>query len=263
MLSPGPHDSATWKRVLEWSYCRSYDDGEYPPGVPSWLASMTVAQAEEALEVVPGSIDDTEDLEWTAKAADGVPCFLAADEDQDGELEDDEDDGYSGDYIPYYHDIECPLEYDSGSDIDDDCLIATITLSREDKDKDSGTEDLQPPYDISLLTNLRVYLLAQELEMPVLQLLARERFVHTATCHWHRFEGLSDLLDELYKRTEEADPVRTFMCRLVAASYRTAEDPLRTLLRNIMEKNGTFARDVLDCTSEVLNVHLGTGASDV
>lgn len=223
--------------------------------------------------------------QWTVKPADGVICGAAdedgdeeeddEDEEKDKDEEEDEDEEEADDedeeeleekeqknddddpdvYMVDDHEIECPLDYDSGSDLQEDPL----ELLKKDEQKAMPLVDAeqQAPYAVSLLTNFRVYIAAQEFQMPALQLLAREKFVHTATTHWFRFEQLSDLVEELYRRTDEADPVRAFTCRLVAARYQAAEEPLRTLLRSLMGRIGEFARDVLDSTFLVVGGHEG------
>lgn len=108
-------------------------------------------------------------------------------------------------------------------------------------------ESPQPPYRISLFANLRVYIAAKELQIPALQLLARERFAHTVRAHWSRFKDFPALIERVYVRTEKGDHLRTLICQIVAAGYGEGrETDFKAKVREVMVGNGEFATDVLD-----------------
>lgn len=188
----------------------------------------------------PGSWDDAVHTKCP------VPSSSVEDEDEDEKYTEHEDETSDVDSDVWMDDFEGPLEYDSESDLDEEELPDLKHHRNDPLEAETG-------YKLSLMTNFRVYVVAIEFQMPALQLLARERFVATATTHWQHYEHLGKLVEELYRRTTATDPVRAFMCRLVAAQYHSAQGPLRETLRSLMGTVPEFARDVLDCSVQVMS----------
>lgn len=205
--------------MLDFCYRHTYSDGEYPESVASFLTKMTAEDVRGALESPIVVVSDVEDPEWTA---DCIEC---------GGSEEEEDDDDDDEYFPYTCDINGPLEFDW-----------------ELVDEEEPVEDpSQPPYEISLFANFKVYIAAKELQIPSLQLLARERFAHSLRSHWARFADLPLLIEQIYLRTDRGDPLRALICRIVAADYDIEyEMTFKAEIRELMTRNGEFATEVLE-----------------
>lgn len=184
---------------------------------------MTLKDVHEALEAPLLVLSDVEDPEWVAEST---------------ESEGTEETGQEQDeYLPSKCDIHCALEYVSYP-LKDEMLSVDIT-----------SEPQQPPYEISLFANFKVYIAAKELQIPALQLVARERFAHSLRAHWARFADLPALIELVYARTDESDPLRALICQLAAAGYDSKFDMAsKAEIRELMTKNGEFAAEVLDAT---------------
>lgn len=210
-------------RVLYFCYRRTYSDGEFPTTVPPFLTSMTSNDVHDALEAPLAVLSDVEDPEWVAESTE-------CDGSKGIEQEQDE-------YLPSSCDIHCALEYDSDSS-EDEMPSAEIP-----------SEPQQPPYKISLFANFKVYIAAKELQIPALQLVARERFAHSLRAHWARFADLPALIELVYAKTDESDPLRALICQVAAARYDSKFDMAsKANIRELMTKNGEFAAEVLDAT---------------
>lgn len=220
------YDPETLGRVLDFCYRRTYSDGEFPETVTSFLTRMTADDVRDALEAPLVAVSDVEDPEWTAT------CL---------ECDDSEGDDGGDEYLPYTCDINSSLDFDLEPIDDEGPLVNVLSESRV-------VEDLpQPPYEISLLANFKVYIAAKELQIPSLQLLARERFAQSVQTHWVRFADFPALIEQVYLRTDESDPLRALICRIVAASYDNEyEMAFKAEIRELMARNGEFATDVLD-----------------
>lgn len=209
-------DPETLNRVLCFCYVRAYHDGEFPGIVAHFLTSMTDKDVLEALEAPFAVLSDVGDPEWVAESTE-------CDGSKDTEQEQDE-------YLPPSCDVHCPLEYNSDSSGDE---IDSVEIP---------LEPLQPPYEISLFANFKVYIAAKQLQIPALQLVARERFANSLRAHWARFAELPTLIEQVYSRTDKGDPLRALICQIVAAAYDSDfYMASKAEIRELMSKNGEFA----------------------
>lgn len=261
-LDLNQYDVETLDRVLDFCYRRTYSDGEYPETVAPCLARMTVSEISDVLETPLAIVSDVRGLEGCLEC--NVPddteeeqCALREEErpdkaqnanqtpeeppntreeqntaEEQGQVED------ADEYMPCSCDIHFNLHDDRG------------TFPRM-----PGRMALQqPPYAISLFANFKVYIAAKELQIPALQLVARERFAHSLQTHWHRFADFPALIELVYSLTDESDPLRMLVCQVVAASYDSKfEMAFGDEIRGLMGRNGQFAAEVLDTTLRLRN----------
>ncbi|KAK7727947.1 BTB/POZ domain-containing protein 19 [Diaporthe eres] len=228
-LNLNKYGSRTVRRILDFCYRRTYSDGEYPETVAPFLLSMTAADVRRALEAPLAVVNDVVDLESTGH------CTQREEPKEDEEVEDQDE----------YLSDNCE-NYDSSDDdfepLDDEDSLVGVPVERQDP-----ATPARPPYTISLFANFEVYIAAKELQIPALQLLARERFTHTLRAHWDRFAHLDSLIEVVYLRTNHDDPLRALICRIVAAGYDGKYGMvLKDRVRRFMLRNGEFATDVLD-----------------
>jgi hypothetical protein len=263
------YDPETLDRILDFCYRRTYSDGEYPETVAPFLTRMSAMDVRDALESSIAVASDVVDPEWWEESR-------TWEDSEDGDQEQDyEEQGCEenqqrpawiqdtiaehhqvkgeDEYVQYSCEIHCPLDFDSVSSKDQ---VAPIDKPPR---MQSPCRLLQPPYTISLLANFRVYIAAKELRIPALQLVARERFAHSFQAHWSRFEDLPKLIEQVYLETEESDPLRAFICQIVAAGYDSEfEMDFKVEIRELMAKNGEFAAEVLDATIRLKRVWTDT-----
>lgn len=217
------YDLETLKRLMSFCYRRTYNDGEFPFTVAPFLTGMTANDVRESLEAPLLVLSDVEDPEWVAESTE-------RDGSKDTKQEQDE-------YLPSSCDIHCALEY------------ASYPLKDDVLSVDVPSEPQQPPYEISLFANFNLYIAAKELQIPALQLVARERFVHSLRAHWARFADLPALIEQVFSRTDGSDPLRGLICQIVGAVYDSEFDmAFKAEIRELMTKNGEFAAELLDAT---------------
>ncbi|KAF4439482.1 hypothetical protein F53441_12589 [Fusarium austroafricanum] len=96
-----------------------------------------------------------------------------------------------------------------------------------------------------MILSLRLYVMADKYDVPVLRLLARDRFYHSAKVVWKEAECFPAVVDELYETAPPTDIVmKEIVCRLVAASLHDRD--VRDKMRPVMIKHGEFAVGVMD-----------------
>lgn len=242
------YDSETMFRVLSFCYRRTYNDGEFPFTVAPFLISMTADDVHDALKTPLAVASDVQDR----------ALCLECEAPNDAKEQQQQDE-----YVPPSGDAQCPVEYDYESSDDDDYESESEDWNIPSEPQ-NPTGIPEPPYTISLLANFKVYVAAQELQIPALQLVARERFAHSLRAHWGRFADFPALVDLVYSRTDESDPLRALICQVVAVGYEcktkrnsknemiaNAEVAFRDEIRELMTKNGEFAAEVLDATLRV------------
>lgn len=222
--------------MLDFCYRRTYSDGEFPETAASFLDRMTVDDVQKALEAPLAILSNSEDPEWSAEC---LWCGDSDSEDGGGACEGGDSDGGDsdgGEYLPCTCDIHNPLNFN----MDIPCVYGKPLF-------DVPLGPSQPPYEISLFANFKVYIAAKDLQIPSLQLLARERFAHSLRSHWSRFAELPLLIEQIYMQTDRNDPLRTLICRIVAADYDIEyEMAFKTEIRELMTRNGEFATEVLE-----------------
>ncbi|POS73150.1 hypothetical protein DHEL01_v208459 [Diaporthe helianthi] len=223
-------------RVLDFCYHRTYYDGEFPVTVAPFLMSMTLNDVHAALEAPLAVLSDVEDPEWVAGCTE-CDAPESSEENQDDE------------YIPYSCNIHCPLDYDSDSSEDG---LSSVDIPSRPR---SPMEIPQPPYRISLGLNFEMYVAAKQLQIPALQLVARERFTHSFRAHWRRIWDLNTLIRHVYSETDQSDPLRGLICQMVAAGYDSELDMgFKARIRALMVENGEFAAEVLDVVLQMRNI---------
>lgn len=228
-LQLNQYDPETLGRVLDFCYRRTYSDGEYPETVAPFLTSMTAEDVRDALDAPPVVARDVEDPKW-------IGYCHECDNAEDGD-DDDDDDEYL--YDPC--DVHCPLDLDI-EPVDDEGPLVDVPSESEAQDEWS-----LPPYEIGLFANLDLYVAAKELQIPALQLLARDRFTHSVRTHWARFDDFPALIEQVYWRTDESDPLRALISQIVAADYGNEYNmSFKAKIRELMARNGELATDVLD-----------------
>ncbi|KAG6355926.1 hypothetical protein INS49_015310 [Diaporthe citri] len=192
---------------------------------------MTVDDVRHALEAPLAVVSDVVDPEWTGHCT----------QREKSEGKENEGVGDQDEYLP----DRCE-DHDSSDDdfepLDDEDSLVNLPVERQ-----GPATSPQAPYTISLFANFEVYIAAKELQIPALQLLARERFAHTLRAHWDRFVHLDSLIEEVYLRTRHDDPLRALTCHIVAAEYdRGQKLDFKVKVREVVARNGEFATDVLD-----------------
>lgn len=232
------YGSRTVRRILDFCYHRTYSDDEYPETVAPFLLSMTAADVRHALEAPLAALSHVVDPEWTGRCTRREESKGKEDEG----VEDQED------YLP----DRCE-NHDSSDDdfepLDDEDSLVNLPVEEQ-----GPATPPQPPYTISLFANFEVYIAAKELQIPALQLLARERFAHTLRTHWDRFAHLDLLIEEVCLRTNHDDPLRALVCQIVAAEYDIGQRlDFKVKIREVMARNGGFATDVLDMVLRLKN----------
>lgn len=236
------YNSDTLGRVLDFCYRRTYSDGEYPEAVPSFPLNMTAEDVCDALEAPLAVASDEDSSEWKGLCSrcenSGDTVDKDAVERTHGGTKDIQDDEGQDEDLPDRDDES--LDDDSESS-DDEKSHVNISLDPQ------GTAEIPTPCEISLFANLDVYIAAKDLQIPALQLLARQRFAHTFRSHWSRFTHLTALIEDVYLRTDESDHLRPFICQIVASVYRNIhEKDFKAKIRELMKRNGEFAADVVD-----------------
>lgn len=249
------YNADTLGRVLDFCYRRTYSDGEYPEVVPSFPLNMSAEDVYNALEAPLAVASDEDRSEWKGlcsrceKTGDTVDekTYHREDKVEDaverthGETKGTEDDDGQDEYLPDRSTDDESLDDDSESSDDEDSHV-NIPFDPQ------GTEAIPyPPYEISLFTNFDVYIAAKDLQIPALQLLARQRFARTFRSHWSRFTDLTALIEDVYLRTDESDHLRPFICQIVASMYGSIFDKdFKAKIREFMKRNGEFAADIAD-----------------
>lgn len=244
------YDPETVERVLDFCYRRTYSDGEYPEAVAPFFLQMTADDVCDALKAPLAILSGEESRGWTALCS---QCDNSEKEESEGEIEEEgegeTEEGGEGEteeegedeYLPDRCEIDCSSADESESSDNETPPVNTQSESK------SPTTPPQPPYPISLFINLKVYNAAKELQIPALQLLARERFAHSLRSHWARFSDLPTLIEQVYLRTDSSDHLRSLICQIVAAEYQRGQRvDFKVKVRELMIRNGEFAADVLD-----------------
>lgn len=228
------YDPETLERVLDFCYRLTYSDGEFPEAVAPFLLQMTEVDVRDALKEPLAVASSKEGWRWKTLC---THCDDSERDKDDGVAQEEAEDGY----LPDRCEIDCSSGGNSESSDDD---IPPVNTQSESK---SPTTPPQPPYPISLFINLKVYNAAKELQIPALQLLARERFAHSLRCYWARLSDLPGLIQQIYVRTDNGDPLRSLICQIVAAEYGNGRRmDFKVKVREAMAGNGEFATDVLD-----------------
>lgn len=227
-LNLDQYNAKTLGRVLDFCYRRTYSDGEYPEIAAPFLLSMTADDVRNALVAPLAVMSDVADPECRA---DCTQCEASEDSQDDGADEQDEN-------------LRDLCEIHSPSDDDLEPLNDEESLISEPAERHGP---VKPPYTISLFTNFDVYIAAKELQIPALQLLARQRFSQTLRSYWARIAYLPDLIEHVYLRTDDGDALRALLCQIVAARYDSEYYmDFKAKIREVMVRNGEFAADVLD-----------------
>lgn len=254
------YNADTIRRVLDFCYRRTYSDGEYPEAVPSFPLNMTAADVCNALEAPLAVASDEDRSEWKGLCSRCENSGDTVDEEtyqREEKIEDAVERTYGGtkdiqdeegqdEYLP----DRCEIDYstdDESPDGDSDSSDDEKTHVNIPFDPQGTAEIPYPPYEISLFANFDVYIAAKDLQIPALQLLARQRFAHTFRSHWSRFTHLTALIDDVYLRTDESDTLRALICRILASMYDSeyGKDS-KAKIRELMTRNGEFAADMVD-----------------
>lgn len=185
----------------------------------------------------PGDTLDNESHQREDKAEDALGR-------RNGGTKDIQDEEGQDEYLPDRCEVDYPTDDeppdDDSESSDDENSHVNVPFDPQ------GTAEIPtPPYEISLFANFDVYIAAKDLQIPALQLLARQRFAHTFRSHWSRFTHLTALIDDVYLRTDKSDSLRPLICQIVASIYDSKfEEDLKAKIRELMERNGEFAADV-------------------
>lgn len=195
---------------------------------------MTADDIREALKTPLAVASVEEGRGWRAL------CTQCDDSEREKDEREAQEEG-EDEYLP----DRCEIDYSSGDDSESsDNEIPPVNTPSE---SESQTTPPQPPYRTSLFINLKVYDAAKELQIPALELLARERLAHSLRSHWARILDLEILIQSVYLRTDKDDHLRSLMCRIVAAEYsRGRRKDFKVQMREVMAEDGEFATDVLD-----------------
>lgn len=212
-----------------------------------------------------------------------MPCLLQAEGDWAAEDGDAEDEYEAGDAIKQEPSESGEDELDEESDGDlgnidneSDSIANENTNPSDAGPKDAerrlqfDCESIAVPSTHSLWTSLRLYVMADGLQLPALALLARDRFYRTAekvliydpnvaglpegpwssklvdTVAGSVYNDFGQVIDELYETIPESDKtMRIIPPLLIAARYH--EDTFRDQMRPILEKHPQLALAVLEC----------------
>lgn len=255
-------------RFLQFVYTGNYEDGEYPYGLePAFAAVMTPEEICHELQQPPGietgGVEAEEASDWPmpddesqAAAVDGagtgagagvghVLNCTAAEDDPWNEGDESEGSEYPS---PPSSGSDEPYEYsETGSD-----GVAAAEAQGEGGEEGAGDDTkADAEYEQyrrgpnSLLTSLRVYVMADKFDVPALKLLARHRFYMTAREVFEMYEDFGSVVDELYETTAPTDKaMREIPCRLLAASY-SWDGPALERLEPVMRKHGDLAVSIL------------------
>ncbi|KAH8894295.1 POZ domain-containing protein [Thozetella sp. PMI_491] len=201
-------DPTVLEKFLQFLYTGNYNDGVLPSTMPSAAAMMTPQELQVALAVKPGEIVVEE-----------------AEQDEteyDSELDDEE-----GENDP---------EEEYNEFCGDSGKAGELNSNDEPEQRDAR----------AMFLSLRVYLMADQFDVPALRLLARDRFYREAEALYHNCNAFPDVVDELYDNTRQNDiAMREGIARLVA--NRLEDDEFKQKLEPVMRKHGDFGVDVLNC----------------
>lgn len=96
-----------------------------------------------------------------------------------------------------------------------------------------------------IVLHLRLYVMADKYDVPVMRLLARDRFYRAAELQWKFDDEFPDVVDELYSCTPESEvAMREIVCRLVGHAVKDKE--VMTKMEPVMRKHGSFAVGVMN-----------------
>lgn len=256
------YDPETLDRVLDFCYRRTYSDGEYPETATVILVRQGATDIRDILETPLAVASDVQGWEGC------LECDMPDETEEEQEykerweLVEEERPDEAQDVIQAPEEPQNPREEQTTAeeqgqveDADEympcSCDIHfSLHVDHDPSPRMPGQMELpQPPYAISLFANFKVYIAAKELQIPALQLVARERFAHSLQTHWHRFAEFPALIKLVYSLTDESDPIRMLVCQVVAASYDTKFGmAFGDEIRGLMAENGEFAAEVLDTT---------------
>lgn len=112
----------------------------------------------------------------------------------------------------------------------------------EEKSPDDWINERYTHSDLFL--HMRMYVMADKFGVPILKLLARNRFYRAAELSWKEAEEFPDIVDEIYETHPKERALADIVCRLVG-SVLTQDDHQRRRLEPVMRKHGDFAVDVM------------------
>lgn len=151
------------------------------------------------------------------------------------------------DVTPYFHNI-VPGIYGDDDDYvlysDEDEItglqkeaVRTEREQREERIKKRG---------LSLLTSLRVYVMADKYNVPHLKLLARQRFFITMREAFDTYPYMAAVVDELYETTAPDDfIIREIPCHLIATAYDWDHEIISDDLERLIARNAELAAGFL------------------
>jgi hypothetical protein len=103
-----------------------------------------------------------------------------------------------------------------------------------------------------MLLPLRLYIMADQYDVPALRLLARDRFYRAAEMGWEVADDFPDIVDYLYENTPDTEvAMREIVCRLVGSRIQAKQ--VRVKMDRVMRKHGDFAVGVMNYTWESMD----------
>ncbi|KAH7163338.1 hypothetical protein B0J13DRAFT_669926 [Dactylonectria estremocensis] len=268
VIDPPEDDPDVLDRFLEFLYTGTYSQGtRYPINTPSTVAMMSTEAIQKSLKRPPGVICQDKTSEYAeSQTASGDEEEAEEEFEEDPDFPQDPEDPEDPEYWPPNRDRKEPNEEynEFGGDdasVEKDDNEDKYQVQNEQLEFNHGSSAVKSTEEIirerkrvlrklakernDLFMPLRIYVMADKYDVPLLRLLARDRFYRAAELLWEDAECFPDVVDELYRLTPETDTaMREIVCRLVG--NRVNESPIRDKMRAVMREHGDFTVGVME-----------------